>query len=193
MLSSQSQSNLLKAISECSACPLSRPVLPSGPLGSEVMVIARSPGEEEARLGKPLVGPAGILFSQFMELCGLQPDSCYITNLVMCPCKVPSQTEIEACSKWKALEFKLIRPKLVILLGGAVVKHFYPSFKDKSIKDLRGQVLHGFERKGYFEGYKVVLAMHPGYMGSELRNLWGIDSTIVRQLARLLGITPYHA
>jgi DNA polymerase len=158
-------------------------------MDAEVVVIARNPGVEEERLGEPLVGPSGIVFSQFLDLCEIDRDRTYLTNLAQCfsPERPPTAEEYQSCSKWKEGEFALLQPKLVILLGNDVFHYFYPS-RSESVLAVQGEVFDGFERPGYGSGYKVIVFPHPSYSMSRKRIAmeWGIGSTVVKAVMRRL-------
>lgn len=203
MLTNQSLQNLRQAVRECRSCELGcsgkvgeyyNPTPSSGPMDAEVVVIGRNPGQQEERLGEPLIGPAGMLFTQFLDLCGIAREYVYLTNLALCfsiKNRAPLPEEYEACSKWKKLEFSLLKPKLVMLLGNDVFHHFYPSKSKESVLGVQGQVWDGFEIEGYGSGYKVMAFPHPSFYLRQRQRIaveWGVGSTIVKGVVRILDI-----
>lgn len=203
MLTNQSLLNLRQAIKDCHSCELGatcnvgqfyKPTPSSGPMDAEIVVIGRNPGREEERLGAPLIGPAGMIFTQFLEQCGLDRDYVYMTNLALCfseKNRAPTPAEYSACSQWKKLEFSLLKPKLVMLLGADAFQFFYPSKKDTPITQLKGEVFENFEIDGYGSGFKVMAFPHPAYYlrRRELIALeWGMAATIVKAIVRIDSI-----
>lgn len=89
-----------------------------------VMFLGEGPGAEEDNKGIPFIGRAGRKLDEMMSYIGLTRDQSYITNAVLCrPPKnrTPTIAEMDAC-RWRLhLQLKLIKPKLVILLGKAAV------------------------------------------------------------------------
>lgn len=199
MLTQQSLLALREAIVGCQGCNLGvscrpefLPTPSSGPVDAPIAIIGRSPGQEEARLGAPHLGPSGLLLRQFLELAGVDVEKCYLTNLALCHSydRSPTQDEYEACQQWKRLEFTAVKPKLVILLGDEVYRFFYPSKLDSTAK-AHGMAYDGFERQGYGAGFKVLILPAPSFVLSRRAHLpaiWGGDATVLRVLCRQLGI-----
>ena len=52
-----------------------------GDPNSRLLVLAEAPGKSEVRLERPLVGPAGQVFSECLHTAGLARSQCYILNL----------------------------------------------------------------------------------------------------------------
>ena len=130
-------------IYKCNGCNLGSqeklyaPVLYRGSINSKIMVIAESPGQEEDRLGKPLVGPSGILLDKMFSYIGLDTNKdCYLTNTVKCRniCSNGSKQnntvtkeQCCACRPYLEHEIKLINPKIIVLLGKVAIDNFFPS------------------------------------------------------------------
>jgi len=202
-LTQSSLQNLQQTIKGCRDCELGcteadgryyAPTPPSGPITAEIVVIGRNPGQVEERLGQPMLGPAGMIFTQFLDLCEVPRDSVYFTNLAMCFAnkgRVPTADEYDSCTKWKKLEFALLKPKLVILLGNDVMHYFYPSRYPTSVLAHLGEHWKGFEKPGYEGNFKVIAFPHPGYYLNNKEKIsveWGVASTIVKTLVRILDI-----
>jgi len=54
----------------------------TGPLDAKIMLVGEAPGEAEESSGKPFVGPAGKLLRHMCSHVGIDPASCYITNVM---------------------------------------------------------------------------------------------------------------
>jgi len=59
-----------------------RAVLGEGPVGAQVAFVGEQPGDQEDRLGRPFVGPAGQLLDRAMADAGLDRSRVYVTNAV---------------------------------------------------------------------------------------------------------------
>ncbi len=100
--------------------------------GAKVFLLGEAPGGQEDREGKPFVGQAGQVLRQFLQTTGLKEQDIYISNVVKCrPVKPsvrghyglwanrpPKAEEIKACGYWLKKEIELIKPKVLVTLGG---------------------------------------------------------------------------
>ncbi len=112
---------------DCDLCGLCRGrtkiVLPSGDLGSPVVLVGEAPGENEDLSGLPFVGRAGKILEGAMEDVGLDRSKVMITNTVKCrPAanRDPEPAEMEACSRF--LYSELAGRKVVVGLGRSAIK-----------------------------------------------------------------------
>ena len=88
---------------------------------AEVMLIGEAPGAEEDRLGKPFVGQSGKLLDKMLATIGLTRASVYITNVIYWRPpgnRSPTQAEIAACQPFLERQIELLRPKVIVFLGG---------------------------------------------------------------------------
>ena len=87
---------------------------------AEVMFIGEGPGFHEDRQGKPFVGPAGNFLDELLGYAGLKRSEVFITNVVKCrppENRDPAPEESAACLPWLRMQFRLLRPKIVVCLG----------------------------------------------------------------------------
>ena len=87
------------------------------------MLIGEAPGAEEDRLGKPFVGQSGKLLDKMLATIGLQRGAVYITNVVYWRPpgnRSPTQAEIAACQPFLERQIELLRPQVIVFLGGIV-------------------------------------------------------------------------
>jgi uracil-DNA glycosylase family 4 len=72
-------------------------VLGEGPVPAKIMLIGERPGVNEARVGRPFVGPAGELLDTLLAAANLDRKQIYITNLVktFADYDKPTSAEIE--------------------------------------------------------------------------------------------------
>jgi DNA polymerase len=93
---------------------------------SPLMLIGEGPGAEEDRLGRPFVGAAGQLLDKILAASGFDRQrNCYIANVVKCRPpgnRVPEPAEREACWVNLRAQIRLVRPKIVVLLGATALQ-----------------------------------------------------------------------
>lgn len=101
-----------------------------GEFPSDVMIIGERPGFDEARNGRPFIGPAGDeLWSRLFDVCSLSRDDVYTTNLVKTFSKEPpSKKEIAHWSGLLRSEIERCRPKVIITIGYHAARHLLPQF-----------------------------------------------------------------
>ncbi len=85
---------MIKTVSQtagCDGCPMQRfkenfisPQLPNPARDLNRLVIAEAPGEEESRVGQPLVGDAGREFNSLLEKARIPRDGLTIINCINC-------------------------------------------------------------------------------------------------------------
>ncbi|MHA1607073.1 MAG: uracil-DNA glycosylase [Candidatus Freyarchaeota archaeon] len=135
----------LKAKAErCRKCPLwkgrKNVVFGEGNPQAEVMLIGEAPGREEDVHGKPFVGRAGQLLNRVLLKAGIRREEVYITNVVKCRPprnRAPRKSEVEACMEYLSGQISLIRPKLIVLLGGVALK--WVVGEKRPVTSLRGK------------------------------------------------------
>ena len=120
----------------CQRCALWQPatqtVFGEGPLDAPIMFIGEQPGDQEDIIGRPFVGPAGVLLDQALEEAGIDRRQNYVANAVKHfkfssrgPRRVhqtPEAPEIETCRDWLAMERAEVRPALIVLMGATAAR-----------------------------------------------------------------------
>jgi uracil-DNA glycosylase len=99
--------------------------LADGNPGAELMLIGEAPGAEEDRQGKPFVGPSGQLLDRMLATIGLNRTRVYITNSIYWRPpgnRAPTAAEIAACQPFLERQIELIRPKLIVFVGGIAAR-----------------------------------------------------------------------
>ncbi|MEO8550844.1 MAG: uracil-DNA glycosylase family protein [Kofleriaceae bacterium] len=127
-----------------------RPVVTGVPVMSPVMLIGQAPGIKEGPAGKPFAWTAGkTLFAWFAQL-GMSEDQFRerVYMAAVCRCfpgkakaggdRVPSDEEVERCSRHLKTEVRLLQPRLVIPVGKLAITQLFPEV-DKLI-DVIGTV-----------------------------------------------------
>ncbi|SEM70662.1 DNA polymerase [Loktanella fryxellensis] len=125
--------NILNAgLVACTRCPLHGPatqIVPgAGPHDAPLMIVGEQPGDQEDLAGVPFVGPAGQLFDHLAARAGLDRGAAYVTNAVKhfkfkegAKRRLhvnPNTSEVEHCKFWLQTEVQLLKPRLILALGG---------------------------------------------------------------------------
>jgi DNA polymerase len=142
-----------------------RIILGEGPQDAQLLIVGEQPGDIEDQQGRPFVGPAGQLFDRIAAEAGLERQSAYITNAVkrfkFTPRgkrrihQSPGTSDIEHARWWIAREIELVRPKLILAMGGTAAE---------MLTGTRAGIL---KRRGQVERTDcglVLLTIHPAYI-----------------------------
>jgi DNA polymerase len=126
----------LKAVAEgvdaCRRCELWRGatqgVPGEGPAHAPMMLVGEQPGDQEDLAGKPFVGPAGGVLNTALTDAGVDRREAYVTNAVKHfkhelrgkrrLHKTPDRGEVAACRWWLDAERALVRPRVILAMGG---------------------------------------------------------------------------
>lgn len=163
----------------CALCPHRTNAVPGeGNPGARLMLVGEGPGATEDATGRPFVGQAGKLLDDILSAIDVPRETVYITNIVKCrppQNRKPLPDEIASCIPYLHRQIELIRPKVLLALGGTAGEAMLGA--RRSLGELRGKV-HSFN------GIPLVATYHPAAL---LRNpnwkkpTWD-DVRIVRQL-----------
>ncbi len=164
----------------------SRTVIAQGPLDAPVMVIGEAPGFEEDQQGVPFCGRSGQLLDKMLAAIGWSRDSeCYITNsLFWRPPgnRKPNPEEVSLCRPFVQRHIYLLKPRLVLLMGGTAVASLYEE-ETRGITRLRGKPLPyvcPYEARTY----PVLPLFHPSYLlrQPELKRLAWQDLLLAQEM-----------
>ena len=92
---------------------------------AKVMFIGEAPGEDEDRQGKPFVGVSGQLLNQMLSSIGLDRTTTYISNIIFWRPpgnRSPTDAEVAACLPFAERHIALVKPEIIVLLGGIAAK-----------------------------------------------------------------------
>jgi DNA polymerase len=114
----------------CTQCSLrqsaSQVVFGEGNPSANIMVIGEGPGQEEDRLGRPFVGPAGQLLDKILAAGGFERfQHTYIANIVKCRPprnRIPTPLERATCSSYLHRQIKIVDPVFILLLGATALQ-----------------------------------------------------------------------
>lgn len=92
---------------------------------ANVMFVGEVPGRDEDLEGKPFVGRSGQLLDRMLAAIGLDRSSAYISNVI--PWRppgnrAPTPQETEICRPFIERHIELVKPKVLVHLGGASAK-----------------------------------------------------------------------
>jgi len=102
-----------------------KPVMGDGPLNARVVFVGEAPGRNEEKEGRPFVGLAGKFLVRELERIGMKREQFYITNIVKCrppDNRKPKPEEVEECMGILDEELRLIKPRVIVLLGDTATK-----------------------------------------------------------------------
>jgi uracil-DNA glycosylase len=130
--------NLRRQASSCKACDLwktaTQTVFGEGNAKATIMLVGEQPGDQEDRMGKPFVGPAGKLLDEALADAGIDRTRVYVTNVVKHfkwtssergrrrIHKKPRSSEIQACRPWLTAELTSVKPRVLVCLGATAAQ-----------------------------------------------------------------------
>lgn len=113
----------------CTACVLCenriQTVFGEGDPDARIMFVGEGPGQNEDEQGRPFVGRSGDLLDKQIQAMGFKRSDVYIANVVKCRPpnnRTPLANEVEACSGYLRRQIEIIRPNVIITLGGPAAK-----------------------------------------------------------------------
>ena len=112
----------------------------SGTLSSKVMTIGQAPGVTEVEAKRPFNAGSGRRLFKWLGEAGFDEDAFrsthYMTSVTKCyPGKhaggkgdrVPSKVEQKLCRNYLERELAIVRPRVIVPIGGLAIKLFYPA------------------------------------------------------------------
>jgi len=155
---------LEQQVAACRDCDLcesrTQTVFGVGDRDARLMIIGEAPGADEDRLGEPFVGRAGQLLTAMLAAIGLRREEVYIANVLKCRPpgnRNPAVSEIAACRGYLNRQIALVRPDLILSVGG-ISAHSLLDSQDP-VGRLRGQ-LHTEPSSGT----ALRVTYHPAYL-----------------------------
>ncbi|KAA6187068.1 uracil-DNA glycosylase [Thiohalocapsa marina] len=159
--------DLQAAVAECRACRLcerrTNTVFGTGDQHAALMFVGEAPGHDEDLRGEPFVGRAGQLLNRMLQAMRLPREQVYIANVVKCRPpnnRNPNPDEMAACGPFLARQIALVRPRLLVALGGVAANHLLAT--TDSVGRLRGRI-HACQPAGGGEGIPTIVTYHPSY------------------------------
>ena len=157
-----------------------------GNIDAQLMFIGEAPGADEDVQGEPFVGAAGQLLTKIISATGLSRGEVYIANILKCrpdmPAgssgnRKPTPAEIQTCLPYLHEQIDLIKPKVLVALGGTAVEGLLGL---TGITKLRGQWQE-------YRGIPLMPTYHPSYLLrnqslSEKRRVWEDMMAVMEKL-----------
>ena len=131
----------------------------------DVMFIGEAPGADEDRQGRPFVGASGRLLDRMMRSIGLdRAENAYITNIL--PWRPPGNreptaAEIAICLPFIRRHIALVRPRIVVPVGGTAAKTLLD--QRQGIMRLRGRRFE-FSDPDLEQPLPAVPLFHPAFL-----------------------------
>ena len=186
-ISNPALAEIAARIAVCQQCVLgktrTRTVPGQGTTQPEIMFVGEGPGEEEDRQGLAFVGAAGQLLTRLITRMGLTRDQVFIGNIVKCRPpgnRAPLPDEMAACLPYLREQIAILKPKVIVCLGGTAVKGFLNN--QTGITRLRGQ-WHKYQ------GVDVMPTYHPSYLlrggGDDKARWWEVWDDMVAVLKKV--------
>lgn len=164
-LAAQDLDQVAAIVSECGRCRLcesrTNTVPGEGPCDARLVVVGEGPGAREDETGRPFVGRAGELLTDILKAIALEREVVYISNILKCrppSNRTPRQQEIDACVPYLHRQLDIVRPDVILAMGGTAVSTLLQ--RRQSLGSFRGRV-HSFR------GMSLVATYHPAAL---LRN-----------------------
>jgi DNA polymerase len=126
------------------------------------MLIGEAPGRDEDLSGRPFVGRAGQLLDRMLAAIGLDETLVHITNIVYWRPpgnRTPTLHEAQVCRPFLERQMQLVRPDILILLGGVAAKHVLDVAE--GIMRVRGK-WRDVQVGG--RSIKAIATLHPAYL-----------------------------
>lgn len=160
-------------------------VFARGVADAPLMIIGEGPGQEEDARGEPFVGRAGQLLDRMLAAAGLT-DRVFITNTVFWRPpgnRTPTPAEQMACAPFLERAIQLVKPKMLLLVGGASAKSLLK--REEGILSLRGR---WFEWRGE-DGTELpaMPTLHPAFLlrqPAAKKKAWSDLLTLTERLDR---------
>ncbi|WP_245620148.1 uracil-DNA glycosylase [Phenylobacterium immobile] len=181
-----------EAIAAFEGCPLrfegaaSRAIFSRGVADAPLMVIGEGPGADEDAQGKPFVGRSGQLLDRMLAAAGLE-TRVFITNTVFWRPpgnRTPTPVEQAICAPFVERAIALLKPKALLLVGGASAKSMLKT--EEGILSLRGRWSEWRSSDGAIE-LPAMPTLHPAFLlrqPAAKKRAWADLSMLAERLDR---------
>ena len=184
---------LRERVLNCPTCqanlnPQGKVVFGVGDSDADLFFCGEAPGVDEEVKGEPFVGKAGQLLDKIIAGMGLKRDQTYIANVMNWRPqhenpygnRPPTQEEMNFCLPYLKAQIAVVRPKVIVALGGTAVHGLQGYDPNRRMTDVRG-------KWSEFEGVPLMITFHPSYVlrnGSQRtkRMVWEDALQVMEQL-----------
>lgn len=183
--------SLAAAIAAFEGCPLKsqgakQAVFSRGVGDAPLMIIGEGPGADEDAQGQPFVGRAGKLLDRMLKAAGLE-DRVFITNTVFWRPpgnRTPTPQEQAVCAPFVERAIALVKPKMLLLAGGASAKAMLK--RDEGILTVRGRWFEWVAEDQSME-LPAMPTLHPAFLlrtPAQKKKAWQDLLTLTERLDR---------
>jgi DNA polymerase len=154
---------LIKSIEDCNLKNFSKNiVLGDGNINSPIMLVGEAPGIEEDKTGLTFMGEVGVLLKKMLLAINIKKENVYSTYAVNFSTpgdRKPTSTEIKRYSRFLQEHISIIKPKIIILMGGTAME---------SLTGLKSKI--SIERGIWKElivkntNYNAIITFNPSYL-----------------------------
>ena len=131
---------------------------------ADLMILGEAPGAEEDRQGTPFVGPSGQLLDRMLGAIDRDRTSAYISNVLFWRPpgnRTPTDAEVAACMPFVQRHIALVRPKVLVFVGGAAAKALLE--RKEGIMRLRG-TWYDYRNPDLDVPIPALAIFHPAYL-----------------------------
>lgn len=148
-MNSDSLDDVAVEVRGCTLCRLAQSrtqaVPGAGKPDADLVLIGEAPGRKEDEVGLPFQGMAGRFLNATLGTLGLTRDDVFVTSVNKCRPpnnRNPRRDEMAACATYLDRQLALIRPTVVLAMGGTAAARLHPEARGRAVKvaDLRGQI-----------------------------------------------------
>ncbi len=168
---------------KCRLCKTRKNTVPGqGNFAPEIMFIGEGPGADEDEQGLAFVGRAGQLLTKIIEAMGFTRNEVFIGNIVKCrppDNRVPLPDEMAACIPYLHEQIALLKPKVIVCLGGTATKGLFGE-DIGGITKARGCWMQ-------YQGIDTMPTYHPAYLlrsPSGKADVWADMKAVLARLGR---------
>ena len=183
--------SLAAAIAAFDGCSLKtqgakQAVFARGTKDAALMIIGEGPGGEEDAVGQPFVGRAGKLLDRMLKAAGLE-GRVFITNTVFWRPpgnRTPTPQEQATCAPFVERAIALVKPKMLLLAGGASAKAMLK--REEGILTMRGRWFEWLSEDKSME-LPAMPTLHPAFLlrtPAQKKKAWQDLLTLTERLDR---------
>jgi len=183
--------SLAAAIAAFDGCPLKmqgakQAVFSRGAADAPLMIIGEGPGADEDAQGEPFVGRAGKLLDRMLKAGGLE-GRVFITNTVFWRPpgnRTPTPQEQATCAPFVERAIALVKPKMLLLAGGASAKAMLK--REEGILSMRGRWFEWTSEDKSIE-LPAMPTLHPAFLlrtPAQKKKAWQDLLTLTERLDR---------
>jgi DNA polymerase len=135
-----------------------------GAPGAPLFIVGEAPGAEEDRIGRPFVGQSGQLLDRMLAWIGRDRSNTWITNAIFWRPpgnRTPTPAEIAICQPFLERQIELLRPRLLLFLGGIAARALLGV--TEGVSRLRGRTF-SYRNDLLPEPIPALVTFHPAYL-----------------------------